>query len=68
MKSIANIFTKKNESLILLVVTITMFLVMENYAFIIAGYNYLQSYGLGIMGGLLARVVVKDVYDWYLGE
>jgi hypothetical protein len=45
-----------------------MFLVMENYAFIIAGYNYLQSYGLGIMGGLLARVVVKDVYDWYLGE
>lgn len=66
MKSIANIFTKKNESLILLVVTVTMFLVMENYAFIIAGYNYLQSYGLGIMCGLLTRVIVKDAYDWYV--
>lgn len=68
MKLIETVFTEKNEQIILAIITVLIFGITLNYTIIFGGYDYIQSYGLGFMCAILMRVIVKDIYDWYLGK
>ena len=63
-----SLITKENKSAVLLIAFMGTFLYVENYAYYALDYDYFKAYGLAFMVSFVARIIVNDWYEWYLGN
>lgn len=68
IKLIKSLITEANKAKALAIVFVGTLLYVENYAYYALKYDYFKSYGLGFMVAIVCRIIVNDLYEWYLGN